>query len=72
MIASNGVGDLYRIYTTVQRDRIDFNLALIGPDFKLPRTNSFDRAYMTKLFAYGLQKGRQGYVWRKVPPGFTP
>jgi hypothetical protein len=72
MIASNGVGDLYRIYTTVQRDRIDFNLALIAADFKLPRTNSFDRAYMGKLFAYGLQKGRQGYTWRKVPPGFTP
>src|SRR5262249_14061543 len=26
MIASNGVGDLYRIYTTTQRDGIDFNL----------------------------------------------
>ena len=38
MIASNGVGDLYRIYTTTQRDRIDFNLALIGDDFKHPYT----------------------------------
>jgi hypothetical protein len=71
MIASNGVGDLYRIYTTAQRDRIDFNLALIGGDFKQPHTPPFDRAYMAKLFEYGLQKGRRGYLWQKVPPGFA-
>ncbi len=71
MIASNGVGDLYRIYTTAQRDRIDFNLALIGDDFKQPYTAPFDRAYMAKLFEYGLRKGRAGYAWQKVPPGFA-
>lgn len=71
MIASNGVGDLYRIYTIAQRDRIDFNLALIGDDFKQPYTAPFERGYMTKLFEYGLQKGRMGYVWQKVPPGFA-
>ena len=71
MIASNGVGDLYRIYTTAQRDRIDFNLAMIGDDFTQPYTTSFDHAYMVKLFEYGLRKGRDGYVWQKVPPGFA-
>ena len=71
MIASNGVGDLYRIYTTTQRDRIDFNLALIGDDFKHPYTAPFDRAYMAKLFEYGLAKGRAGYAWQKVPPGLA-
>ncbi len=70
MITSNGVGDIYRIYTTTQRDRIDFNLALIGEDFKQPYVGPFDAAYMRKLFAYGLEKGRAGYAWQKVPPGF--
>jgi hypothetical protein len=71
MIASNGVGDLYRIYTTTQRDRIDFNLALIGDDFKHSYTAPFDKAYMVKLFEYGLRKGHAGYAWQKVPPGLA-
>lgn len=36
MIASNGLGDLYRIFATTQRDRIDFRLAMIEPDFTEP------------------------------------
>ena len=71
MITSNGVGDLYRIYTTTQRDHIDFNLALIGDDFKLPHTTPFDRSYMAELFAHGLRLGRAGYPWQKVPPGYA-
>src|SRR5262249_6414506 len=71
MIASNGVGDLYRIYTTTQRDGIDFNLALIGEDFNQPYTGPFDGAYMAKLFAYGWRKGLAGYTWAKVPPGLA-
>jgi predicted acylesterase/phospholipase RssA len=71
MIASNGVGDLYRIYATTQRDHIDFNLALIGDDFKLPHTTPFDRAYMAELFAHGMRLGRAGYPWQKVPPGYA-
>ena len=71
MITSNGVGDLYRIYTTTQRDHIDFNLALIGDDFKLPHATPFDRSYMAELFAHGLRLGRAGYPWQKVPPGYA-
>ncbi len=71
MIASNGVGDLYRIYTTAQRDNIDFNLALIGDDFKQPASGRFERAYMEKLFDYGLAQGRLGYPWQKAPPGYA-
>ena len=71
MIASNGVGDLYRIYTTAQRDRIDFNLALIGDDFKQAYSGPFDAAYMRKLYAHGLKKGQTGYAWQRVPPGYA-
>jgi hypothetical protein len=71
MIASNGVGDLYRIYTTTQRDHIDFSLALIGDDFKQVSPARFDRTYMAKLFEYGLEQGRSGYVWQTLPPGYA-
>ena len=72
MIASNAVGELYRIYTTTQRDRIDFKLALIGDDFTEPYKRQFDHDYMSKLFAYGLAKGIAGYAWQTTPPGFSP
>lgn len=72
MIASNGVGALYRIYATTQRDHIAFKLALIDDDFKVPYRRQFDSDYMNKLFAYGLAKGAAGYAWQKAPPGFVP
>jgi hypothetical protein len=71
MIASNGVGDLYRIYTTVQRDHIAFNLALIDDAVQPPPSTRFDRAYMALLFARGREQGRRGYAWQKVPPGYA-
>ncbi len=70
MIASNAVGELYRIYTTTQRDHIAFNLALIEDDFVEPYKLRFDHGYMSKLFAYGRAKGVAGYAWQTVPPGY--
>src|SRR5262245_62166775 len=32
LIHTQGIGDLYRIYVTTQREGFDFNLAYIGPD----------------------------------------
>jgi hypothetical protein len=72
MIASNAVGELYRIYTTTQRDHVTFKLALIEDDFAEPYRTRFDPGYMTKLFAYGRAKGVAGYAWQTVPPGFSP
>ena len=71
MITSNGVGDLYRIYTTTQRDQIGYHLAFIGDEFKEFADAPFDRAYMVKLFDYGRSNGRKGYAWQRVPPGFS-
>src|SRR5262249_56034586 len=33
LLHTQGLGDLYRIYLTTQRDGFDFNLAYIGADF---------------------------------------
>ena len=71
LIQTQGLGDLYRIYTTAQRDGLDYNLAYIGSDFNAEHKEDFDTAYMRALFDYGYQLGRKGYPWQKTPPGMT-
>jgi hypothetical protein len=72
LIHSQGVGDLYRIYLTSQRDGEDFNLAYIPEEFDAPHPEQFDNAYMRALFAEGLRRAEKGYAWHKQPPGFEP
>jgi predicted acylesterase/phospholipase RssA len=71
LIHTQGVGDLYRIYLTTQRDRVDFNLAYIPDSFKAPRKEDFDTQYMGKLYAVGYDMAAMGYPWQKTPPGFA-
>jgi predicted acylesterase/phospholipase RssA len=68
MIHYSGYNDILRIYATTQRDRVDYNLAFIGPEFNVEHKVPFDQAYMRALFDYGYQRGRAGYSWRKAPP----
>lgn len=67
---TQGIGDLYRIYTTTNRDGIDFNLTYIPPTFNTPHMEEFDTNYMRELYAVGRQAALSGYRWQKVPPGF--
>ena len=69
LIASNGVGDLYRMYATTKRDGVEFNLAYIDADFREDYAGPFDQTYMGKLFDYGRLQAQSGYRWRKGPPG---
>ena len=69
LIQNQGVGDLYRIYATTQRDGVDFNLAYIPPTFNVPLTEPFEQHYMNELFNLGYELGRSGYNWQKTPPG---
>jgi predicted patatin/cPLA2 family phospholipase len=71
MTASSGVNDTYRMYLLARRDGVDFNLASIGDDFNVAYKGPFNREYMQTLFAYGYQKGRAGYPWQKLPPGYV-
>jgi predicted acylesterase/phospholipase RssA len=70
LIHSQGVGDLYRIYLTSQRDGFDYNLAYIGADFDFEYEDAFDQAFMRALYEYAYELGRHGYPWRKTPPDF--
>ncbi len=54
---TQGVGDLYRIYATTQRDGIDFNLTYIPPTFNTPHLEEFDTNYMQQLYAVGQTSG---------------
>jgi len=70
LLHTQGIGDLYRIYATTQKDGFDFNLAYIGPDFEYKnKTEDFDTLFMRALFDYGYDLARQGYPWKKAPPG---
>ena len=71
LIQNQGVGDLYRIYATAQRDGVDFNLAYIPPTFNVPLPEPFDQHYMNELFKLGYDLGSHGYDWQKAPPGLS-
>ena len=67
---TQGIGDMYRIYLDCQRDDIDFNLAYISDDFDVTPEDEFDSIYMSKLFDLGHNLAKDGYPWKKAPPGF--
>jgi hypothetical protein len=67
LIQTQDVGDLYRIYLTVQRDGVDYNLAYIPPRFNAPHREDFDR-----LFEVGYGMAAKGYPWEKDPPKYIP
>ena len=70
LIQTQGVGDLYRIFATAERDGVDFNLAYIPSSFTVPLKEPFDQHYMNELFKVGYELGRSGYDWNKAPPGY--
>jgi hypothetical protein len=70
LTTTQGIGDLYRIYATSQRDGVDFNLAYIPPDAPPHGKEQFDPTYMRGLFDRGKAMAAAGYSWQKTPPGF--
>jgi predicted acylesterase/phospholipase RssA len=69
LIQTQGVGDLYRVYLSAERDDVDFNLAYIPKDFDFPHREDFDTEYMRALFKRGYDMAEKGYPWAKEPPG---
>jgi predicted patatin/cPLA2 family phospholipase len=70
LIRTQGIGDLYQIYTLCLRDGNEFNLAYIPSSFSEKPSEGFDPVYMMKLFDLGHQMAIAGYPWQDVPPGF--
>jgi hypothetical protein len=69
MLTASGQNDVLRVYFVAKRDGVDYNLAYIGRDFKMPRAGPFDQAYMRTLFDYGYREAVEGRSWHKAPPG---
>ena len=69
LISSQGVGDIYQVYTSCEHDGIDFNMAAIPQDFVQQETAEFDPKEMTRLFELGCRMAESGYPWHKKPPG---
>lgn len=72
LIRTQGIGDLYRIYLSAQRDGQEFNLAAIPEDVEYSAKEIFDKQYMSSLFERARSTAIAGYPWAKTPPGFTP
>jgi hypothetical protein len=72
LIATQGIGDLYRLYLQSQRDGIDYNLAFIPASFTAIPKEAFDKDYMKTLYQVGYDLARNGYPWQKTPPGWDP
>jgi hypothetical protein len=72
LIQTQGIGDLYRIYLTAQRDGLDYNLAYVPSSFNVPKKEDFDTEYMRKLFDVGYDMALKGYPWQKTPPSYRP
>ncbi|NEX93671.1 patatin family protein [Caulobacter sp. 17J65-9] len=72
LIATQGIGDLDRIYLTARRDGLDYNLAYIPRQFDVPHVKQFDTHYMRALFDYGHAMAVAGFPWAKYPPDYGP
>jgi len=72
LLKSQGIGDLYRLYTYAKRDDLDYNLAFIPKDFHATSNSEFDTAYMNALFNVGYNMACCGYPWTKHPPDYSP
>ena len=68
LITTQGVGDLYRMYTNAQRDGIAFRAVWVPDSFTMEEPEPFDPAYMKALYKVGLELGRSGIDWATQPP----
>ena len=70
LIRTQRIGDLFQIHSLCIRDGNDFNLADIPADFGEEPSEVFDPIYMRVLLEHGFEIARDGYDWKKSPPGY--
>ena len=69
LLASQGIGDMYRVYFATKRDGLSYHLAHIPKDFTEQPKEAFDTEHMRKLFDLAYNLAKDGYPWLKYPPG---
>jgi hypothetical protein len=70
LINTQGKGDIYRIYLTSQRDKVNFNMTFIPTEIEKKSKEEFDTDYMQELFDSGYKQMINGYPWKQTLPGF--
>ncbi len=70
LINTQGIGDIYRIYLTSQRDNVNFNMASIPSEIEKKTREEFDTDYMQELYDYGYGRMISDYPWKQTLPGF--
>ena len=68
LIRNQGIGDLYRMYYTAERDGVDFKLTFIPPDYNEESDELFSPVYMSKLFVLGHSMAKGPNPWHSAPP----
>jgi hypothetical protein len=68
LIKTQGIGDLYRMYSNAQRDGIAFRAVWVPESFTMKEPQPFDPAFMKALFDLGYDMGRNGIPWSDQPP----
>jgi Patatin-like phospholipase len=71
-IIKHGVHDnVEAAYAYAQRHGVAFHLAAIAADVSEEGSNTFDPAYMRRLYAYGVAQGHSAHPWADAPSGPT-
>lgn len=70
LLSSQGIGDLYRIYTISQREGFEYNLASIPAEYDYKVQSAFDQVEMRMLYDMGYEMARDGYPWENYPPNY--
>jgi predicted acylesterase/phospholipase RssA len=68
LIKTQGIGDLYRMYSNSQREGIAFRAVWIPESFTMKEPELFDPDFMRALFDLGYEMGRTGIPWAEQPP----
>lgn len=68
LVASEGVGDLYRIYDQTLQEQADFRLTLIPEDFPLKHHAMFEPEYMRRPFELGRSTVKGTSPWLDRAP----
>lgn len=71
IIRSQSHGDLYRLYLTAQKQKLDFRLASIPAIFESRAEPGFSKTYMNDLLQFGYQQMLSGFDWHSQPPGLS-
>lgn len=71
-ISTGATGDLYRIYTLIQRGNVKFNFVGIPDDYEWTNDEEFDPQEMKGLYDLGYELALSDNPWLKTLPGFSP